>query len=127
MADIGVMRTEDWQRRLEAAIRDCGRSQREISLAAGLGPGYVHSILKEDKDPTIGNLLRVCRAADVSIYHILGGFEMKPEDEEFLKLLSSVDDDLKRSILLILERGRRHEVNPGLPDGSPRPRGPKRP
>lgn len=121
------MGTKEWQRRLEAAIRDSGRSQREISLAAGLGPGYVHSIFKENKDPTIGNLLRVCLALDVSIYRILGGFDMTREDEEFLKLVSSADETVKKSVLLLLQRGRKSEGKPELPDENPHQPNPKRP
>lgn len=121
------MGTEEWKARLEAAIKDCGKSQREISLAAGKGPGYVHSIFIEGKDPTVGNLLKVCQAAGVSVYRVLGGFEMTPENEELLKLLSLADDDLKRSLLLLLQRGVKRAENQGPPAGSERQPGPKRP
>lgn len=121
------MEPNGWKVRLEAAIKDCGMSQREISLAAGLGPGYVHSIFAEGKDPTVGNLLKVCRAARVSIYRVLGGFEMTLEEEEFLKLLLLSDDAVKQSVLLLLQRGQKIEENQAPPAESPRPHDPKRP
>lgn len=91
----------DWRERLEDAMGKTGRSKREISLAAGKGPGYVHSILKEGKDPTIDNLIAICAALGVSLSKILYGIEMSPETEEILSL---IEDNPKRrdGILQIL-------------------------
>ena len=89
---------DDWRRRLEVAIKDSGKSLREISLVAGKGPGYLHSVFMEGKEPTVANLLKICQAVDVSVYSVLVGFEMTPYNEAFLKLLSLADDDLKRSL-----------------------------
>lgn len=120
------MGAEDWKRRLEAAIKDCGKSLREISLAAGKGPGYLHSVFVEGKEPTVTNLLKICRAADVSVYRVLGGFEMTSETEELLKLLSLADDDLKRSLLLLLQRGSKRAENQEPPAESEHQPAPKR-
>lgn len=121
------MSIDDWRGRLEAAVKNCGRSRRDISLAAGLGAGYLHSILSERKEPTVASLLKICRATDVSVCRVLMGFEMTPEDEYFLKLANLADDDLKRSLLLLLERGVKRAENQELPDESGRPPPPKRP
>jgi hypothetical protein len=102
---MGNVMADDWKRRLEAAIKDSGKSLREISLVAGNGPGYLHSVFMEGKEPTVANLLKICRAANVSIYRVLVGFEMTPANEELLKLLTLADDDLRRSLFLLLQRG----------------------
>lgn len=121
------MGIEDWKVRLKAAIDQSGRSMRDVSLAAGLGPGYVHSIFKENKDPTVGSLFKVCRAVDVSIYYVLGGFEMDREKEEFLKLLLSADDAVKQSVLLLLRRGQKPVEDQEPPASIPPLPRPKRP
>lgn len=121
-----MKKTDEWKDRLESAILDCGKSMREISLAAKLGPGYVHSILGEGKEPTVTNLLKICRAADISVYRILTGFEIKPKDEDFLRLVSLADDDLRASLLYLLERGVQQQENQAPPGANPRPQSPKR-
>ena len=50
-----------------------GRSMREVSLAAGLGHDYVNSVLNGDRDPTVGNLVKVCNALGVSFDRIAFG------------------------------------------------------
>lgn len=77
----------DWKIRLEEALEKTGRSKRSVSLAAGLGPGYVHSILKEGKDPTIENLIAVANVLNVSLSYLLYGYEVSKEAEEILSLL----------------------------------------
>lgn len=78
---------DGWKERLADGIKAKGKSQREVSLAAGKGPGYVNSLLKEGKDPTIENLLLVCEAADLSLIWVLFGFDMDRETEEIVREL----------------------------------------
>jgi transcriptional regulator with XRE-family HTH domain len=106
IADIGSMTDGDWKARLALGIENSGKSQREISLAAGLGPGYVNSILRESKDPTITNLIKLCEAADLSLYYILVGVDVSREEEDLLRLLTQADSDVKQSVLTLL-RSRR--------------------
>ncbi len=81
------MLEHSWKIRLEEALEKSGRSKRSVSLAAGLGPGYVHSILKEGKDPTVENLIAVANVVGVSLSHLLYGYEVSKEAEEILALL----------------------------------------
>lgn len=90
--------SEDWKTRLEEGIKANGKSKRSVSLAAGMAPGYVHSILAEGKDPTVENLIKVCEAAGLSLYYVLYGVEMSPETEEIVRLLESSKS--KRAALL---------------------------
>lgn len=99
--------SEGWKTRLAEAIEANGKTKRGVSLAAGMAPGYVHSILKEGKDPTIDNLIKVCGAAGVSLSFVLNGFQMSPETEEIMKLLEA--SKTKRQGLLQLLR----EAGPG--------------
>lgn len=81
------MNKTDWKERLKLAIENSGKSLREISLASGHGPGYLHSVFTEGKDPKITTLMKVCDAANVSLIYVLHGMEVAPEDEELLKEL----------------------------------------
>jgi len=96
------MSNGDWKQRLEAAVEASGKSRRAISLAAGMGPGYVHSLLKEGKEPTIGSLIAICREIGVSAAHILLGFDISAQDEEALTLLAQVPEDKRPMVLAIL-------------------------
>lgn len=102
IADIPGMKSKDWKHRLVAEIEAKGLSQREVSLAAGRGPGYVNSLLKEGKDPTIDNLILVCDAAGLSLYTILYGVEMSPQTEEILKRLQAANPEQRDAILKLL-------------------------
>lgn len=96
------MERSGWKKRLADGIRDKGRSKREVSLAAGRGPGYVHSLLGEDKDPTIDNLIEVCRAAELSVIWVLFGVEMSRETEEIVQALEGASPDQRRGLLQFL-------------------------
>lgn len=94
---------DGWKTRLEEALEKSGRSKRSVSLAAGLGPGYVHSILKEGKDPTIENLIAVANALEVSLSYLLYGYDVSKETEEILSLLEKRPQ--QRAAILQLLRG----------------------
>lgn len=121
------MNGDDWKGRFAAAIAESGKSQREISLAAGLGPGYLHSILAEGKEPTLQNVLKICAAADVSIVRVLGGFDMTPDTEELLRRATAADETVRQSLLHLLELRKNHEENQEPQGESPNSPDPKRP
>lgn len=98
------MQGNDWRVRLEDAINKSGRSKRELSLAAGKGPGYLFSILSEGKDPTIDNLIAICAALNVSLSKILYGIEISPQTEEILSLIE--DNPKSRDGILQILRDR---------------------
>lgn len=100
-ADIPAM-DEKWRDRLARSIEDSGKSKRAISLAAGKGAGYVHSILSEGKEPTIDPLIKICAELNVSINYIIYGYAVTVEDEEFLRLISNIPEREKEAILSLL-------------------------
>ncbi len=93
---------EGWRSRLLAAVQASGKSQREISLAAGLGAGYVNSLFKERKDPTIQNLVSVCDAVGVSLSFVLYGYQMSAETEQILHLLQKASPGERDALLRLL-------------------------
>ena len=100
------MQDQEWRARLEDAVQESGRSMRDISLAAKKGPGYVFSILREGKDPTIDNLLAICGALNVSLTKILFGVRMSAETQEILSLIED-NPSARDGILQILrDRGK---------------------
>ncbi|WP_455481807.1 XRE family transcriptional regulator [Bartonella sp. B35(2025)] len=98
------MNINGWRQRLNAALEKSGRSKRSISLAAGKGAGYLHSILSEGKDPTIESLARICHEINVSINYILGGDGANFEDKEFIDLILNLSLEERRAILTLLRR-----------------------
>lgn len=105
LEDIYLMTKHEWRKRLRDEIKDKDRSMRSISLAINKGPGYVHSILEDEKDPTISNLLEVCQEVGVSLSYVLYGFEISAETEEILGLLEGYPGS-REGILKILREKR---------------------
>ncbi|MEH3111531.1 MAG: helix-turn-helix transcriptional regulator [Agrobacterium cavarae] len=99
------MENTDWRARLRDAMERRGMSAREVSLAAGKGQGYLHSILKEGKDPTVDNLVAVCKVLDVTLAEIIYGIEMSPETAEILSLLEG-SPEARDGVLKILRNAR---------------------
>jgi transcriptional regulator with XRE-family HTH domain len=95
--DIEAMR-----QRISAVLTEKNISKRQASLAAGLGPGYVHSIIAEGKEPTVTNLAQVCNAIGVSLAYVMYGAEISPQVE---KLISLIDQNPQKrdAILALLE------------------------
>lgn len=87
LVDSSAMADSLWRGRLQAALDNSGKSKRAVSLASGNGPGYMHSILKEGKDPTVENLMSVCDALSVSVVYILHGIDVGPDEAELLSAL----------------------------------------
>ncbi|WP_455465871.1 XRE family transcriptional regulator [Bartonella sp. B39] len=98
------MNIDGWRQRLSAALKKTGRSKRSISLAAGKGAGYLHSILIEGKEPTIESLSRICHEINISMNYILYGEGASLEDKEFIDLVSKLSSEERQAILTLLRR-----------------------
>ena len=97
-----LVNMDDVRQRIAATLAEKGLSKRSVSLASGNGPGYVHSILAEGKEPTVSNLAAVCDAMGVSLSFILYGHEMSAETEVIIQLLERFPS--KRDSILALLR-----------------------
>jgi len=100
----------NWKDRLLHAVELDGRSDRAISLAAGLGPNFLNQLRNSDKEPGIEHVHMLARELRLSMYTLFTGLEATPEDEEFLALWQAATP-IERTALkaLLLDRydGRR--------------------
>src|SRR5690242_16151915 len=99
---VGTLARAGWRLRLAAAVKRDGRSATEISIAAGLSHGYLHSILRDIKpqDPTIGKLVRIVGVLPgVSLHYIMEGYELSPEAEQLLRIWAQFPPDRRQSFL----------------------------
>jgi hypothetical protein len=94
--DIDAIRT-----RLKECLDESGISMRAASLAAGTGPGYVHSFLKEDTEPTITKLSEICSSNGISFSYVVFGIEMSPGVRRLLDALEK-DPQKLESVLALL-------------------------
>jgi transcriptional regulator with XRE-family HTH domain len=97
------MSEEEWRKRLQEAVDKSGKSMRAISLTAGCSASYLHGILKEDKEPTLPRLVRICSEIGVSVTYIILGIEMSPTHEALLLLMSDLPD-VQQQLLLEIAR-----------------------
>ncbi len=72
-------------------------------MAAGKGPGYVHSLLSEGKSPTIENLMELCKQIGTSPSYILYGVDVQPEDAEIIAAMRD-DPETRDAVLALLRR-----------------------
>lgn len=57
---------------------------REVSMAAGLSAGYLHGILRDDKEPTLDRFIKICKELDVSLAYTLMGLDISAATEELI-------------------------------------------
>lgn len=93
---------DGWRQRLKAVIEQSGRSQGDIAVSCGLSRGYFTNILRDGKEPTIGNLIAISQELGISLSKILYGYEVSPETEEILQIIEN-NPDLRDGILKILK------------------------
>lgn len=102
ISQIAGMESTGWRERLALGIETKGKSFREVSLAAGKAHGYVHAMLKADKDPAVDNLIAVCEAADLSPTWVLFGVQMDRETEEIVRQLAAASPARRKGLLQFL-------------------------
>lgn len=92
--------SNEWISRLSEAIRRDPRSNREISQAAGLGVNYVQQFLKDGKEPGADKLARLLDVlGQRSALYVLAGVDASEADIEFLKISSSLPEDIRSEAL----------------------------
>lgn len=88
-----------WRSRLQQAIDKSGKSLRSISLEAKVSPGYLHSILKEGKEPTLGRLIRIADTIGASLSNIAYGVKMTGDEEQLLRTYAQLNRDQREAFL----------------------------
>lgn len=61
-----------WRDRLHERLTATGRSMRDVSLKAGLGPNFVHEVISKGKEPGIQNLIALADELGVSMSYLMG-------------------------------------------------------
>ena len=89
---LGSMK-EAWFQRFTDAIEASGFSKREISLKAGMRPGYLHDVIKKSQDPGVTKFLSICKVANISPTYVLYGVKRTPELDELEILFSRMTED----------------------------------
>jgi transcriptional regulator with XRE-family HTH domain len=97
-----VMVKEGWRERLEMAIVKSGRSDRSISLGAGLSQNYVQQMRSKGKMPGADALIKICGELGLSTTYVFTGSTMTQREEEMLSLFSSLDEEQKTQFLNFL-------------------------
>ena len=95
--------TDAWRERLAEAIRQSGKSERAISLAINRAAGYVHGILKENKEPGIDSFSALADELGVSLAWLLYGAEMSGNSEKLLRLFADLSDEQQADFLRMAE------------------------
>jgi transcriptional regulator with XRE-family HTH domain len=91
--------TTQWRDRLRMALDNSGKSMRAVSIAAGLGENYLHSILGEGKEPSIDRLMKIADTLNISLAWLLYGIEIGPQEERLLRLYAKLPEQQRRAIL----------------------------
>lgn len=89
--------------RLAEKLAEAGVSGRAASEKAGLGAGYISSVLKNGQEPTVANLAKICAANGISLSYVIFGIEISPETRRLLDLMEK-DPQATASILALLDR-----------------------
>lgn len=95
-------RSSDWRTRLQQAVDESGMSLRAVSLMAGMRAGYLHEILKQDKEPSVDRLVSICDALGITLTWLIYGIERSPQDEEILTLYANLSPAKRLAFLAIL-------------------------
>lgn len=94
--------SEEWRKRLLAAIDATGRSDRQISLAARLGVNAVNELRTTPKTPSVDKVIKIADAVGVSLSYVFLGLETTQETEQFLKLLASAPASKRQAVQELL-------------------------
>ncbi|TQS73837.1 XRE family transcriptional regulator [Rhodobacteraceae bacterium] len=96
------------RQRLSQQLTQHGISMRQASLQAAKSPGYLHSVLKDGNDPTIGSLTDICLTNGLDLAYVLLGLHIDPEVDTLIRLIGQ--NPAKRNAIRVLL-----EENPTVP------------
>lgn len=87
--------------RLVEQLDHKGITMRAASVNANLGPGYVHSVVKDGQEPTVAKLAAICAANDISFSYVVLGVEVSPQTKRLLEMIGR-DEKARDGILALL-------------------------
>lgn len=93
------MENNSWRERLALAVKESGLSYRAASVKAGRGPGYIHGLLRDGKEPTIDYFISLAEALDVSFTWLAFGVDLSTESENLVRMFDQMSPEKKKTIL----------------------------
>lgn len=112
---------EDWRKRLLAAVDADERSDRALSVAAGLGVNFVNELRTSSKASRVDKVLALAKTLNLSLGHVFSGFDLSAEDEADLSLFLSLSPESRKAILVLAQQivaGERAEAAAPAPQDS---------
>jgi transcriptional regulator with XRE-family HTH domain len=107
---VGIMsampdaKGDEWRGRLAAAIAASGKTNREIAKEAGLSHGYLTSLLKEGKTPTLTSFMALAAVLGTSVGELAEGIKVSKETEQMWLLWEKLPKDRKALLLDLAEK-----------------------
>lgn len=96
---------EGWTDRLWKMVAADVRSDRAISVAAGLGVNYVQQARARGSSPVSDKLAAILDVlGPKAALYVLTGLEMAEEDRQLLEILQGMDPEMKKSALHLFEQ-----------------------
>ena len=97
---------ESWRKRLIEAVDADPRSDRAISIAAGIGVNAVNELRNTGKKPSVERALMIANEVGISLSRLFLDLDISVEEEEMIRLMSAADPDVQEAVLTIL-RGKK--------------------
>jgi len=101
LQDMCGMIDDGWRDRLLHAVERSGKSREAIATEAGLGRAYFYGVFKENKVPSITNLIGICDVIGASPAFVLFGWQMTEKHQKLLDLLADNPDQIDNLIALL--------------------------
>lgn len=96
---------EVWRKRLLTAVDRDQRSDRRISIAAGLGENFVNQLRRHKKVPTIESFLALVDVlGTASAIYVLTGVEMNSRVATLLQAAQSLDPEVAEDFASLFSR-----------------------
>lgn len=109
----------DWPERLFEAIREDGRSYRQLASDAGLGPNYVQQLMKRRSAPHYTELMKLLEAFDnETALYVHTGYRITARDWRLLTIAEGMDEatfeDAYRLFSRLSGKTEEQEQSPGV-------------
>lgn len=94
----------DWRSRLRKALDRDERSDRRISLDAGLGPNFISQLYNDGKEPGIDKLMAVLNElGTAAALTVIADYEISDQDEALLRAVLDLEDEAKENARAFFE------------------------
>ena len=100
---------DGWRVRLRATIAERTKDTKKenystLARKAGKGQNFFEQYVNTERVPSLENLLVLCDVLGVSYIYIVSGFDITPEEEEFLRIVSQLSPTGRQYLRQTVER-----------------------